>query len=80
MASPDIMKAADIPIKPPPRLFIREVMAYSGYSRGQISEMEKEGTFPKPIYRCGQGNVYNGLAVYKALGFVVEKESDPFYE
>lgn len=68
----------EIPTTPPPRLTIREVCDISGLSKNTIASMRDRGEFPNPIYRCKHGQVFNGIEVYKALGFTVETKGDPF--
>lgn len=75
------MDLNDIPREPPPRLTIKEVVAISGLSTATISKLKTEGRFPKPIYRCKYGQVFNGKQVYDALGYStknVDTESEGF--
>lgn len=77
------MNFTDIPQQPPPRLTMKEVVAISGLSAGSIRKMKSEGSFPDPIYRNGQGFVFNGEQVYAALGYTqkhIDKEEPAFNE
>lgn len=65
---------------PPPRLTEQEVLELSGLSKSTLSSWKSKKRFPKPLfYTRKYGNIYNGKAVYEALGFI-DKSDDPFYD
>jgi hypothetical protein len=72
------MKFNEIPSTPPARLTEAEVIEISGLAKGTLATWKASGRFPKRLYRTREGNVYNGKAVYKALGYDVETKEDPF--
>ncbi len=54
----------------PPRMYTSEVLKLARLSRSQLTKRRKDGEFPAPIDTRCKEDVYDGYAVYRALGLL----------
>lgn len=63
----------------PPRLTMDEIEELSGFTRGALYARRKKGLFPQKLYTTKRlGAVYNGEAVYRALGYTTDTPQGDF--
>ena len=63
----------------PARLTEQEVLDLSGLSPSAIASKTTRGEFPRKLYWCKRyGKVYNGEAVYRALGYTLDNQESGF--
>ena len=65
----------------PIRLTEAEVLNLTGWTKNTLSQKMWQRKFPKKVTSSKRyGRVFSGVQVYKALGFIQDKEADPFYD
>lgn len=63
------------PLDIPPRMFTSEVLELARFGYGTLRQKQKRGEFPKHVDR-GREYIFDGRAVYKALGLVIDENHD----